>query len=103
LLSSKSSRVKEIARITGVLNKALLGRAMSQFSVEERMAWASRRETTREEDIAYSLFGMFDIYMPLIYGEGKEKALRRLRKEIRELLGDTAASLSQNTQNYSLT
>ncbi|KAF2832835.1 HET-domain-containing protein [Ophiobolus disseminans] len=103
LLGSKSSRVKAIARITGISTEALLGRAMSQFSVEERMAWASRRETTREEDIAYSLFGMFDIHMPLIYGEGKEKALRRLRKEIRELSGDTAASLSQNTQNRSLT
>ena len=103
LLGSKSSRVQEIANITGISTEALLGRAMSHYSVEQRMAWASRRETTREEDIAYSLFGMFDVHMPLIYGEGKEKALRRLRKEIREVSGETATSLTQNTQNRSLT
>jgi hypothetical protein len=38
--------------------------------------------TTREEDRAYSLLGIFDISMPLIYGEGREKAILRLRKEI---------------------
>jgi hypothetical protein len=102
LLGSKSSRVQEIANITGISIEVLLGRAMSHFSVEQRMAWASRRETTREEDIAYSLFGMFDVHMPLIYGEGKEKALRRLRKEIRELSEETAISLPRNTQNRSL-
>ena len=44
------------------------------------MAWASKRDTTREEDIVYSLFGMFEVHMPLIYGEGKEKALSGSRK-----------------------
>ncbi|KAH7074944.1 hypothetical protein BKA63DRAFT_543623 [Paraphoma chrysanthemicola] len=102
-LGSRISRVQEIANITGISTVALLGRAMSHFSVEERMAWANRRETTREEDIVYSLFGLFDVHMPLIYGEGKEKALRRLRKEIREVSGNIAASLPRNTQNHSLT
>ena len=46
------------------------------------MAWAANRETTREEDMAYSLLGIFDVNMPLIYGEGNEKAFRRLRDEI---------------------
>jgi len=46
------------------------------------MLWAEKRETTRKEDKAYSLLGIFDVYMPLIYGEGGEKALRRLREEI---------------------
>jgi hypothetical protein len=46
------------------------------------MSWAERRETTREEDQAYSLLGIFDVYMPLIYGEGKEHALERLREII---------------------
>jgi ankyrin repeat protein len=98
LLGSKSSRVEEIARITGISTGALIGRAMSHFSVEERMAWASRRETTREEDIVYSLFGVFDVHMPLIYGEGKEKALKRLQKEIRESSGDVVATLAPHAK-----
>ena len=40
------------------------------------------RETTREEDKAYSLLGIFGIHLPLIYGEGKEHAFKRLKKEI---------------------
>lgn len=45
------------------------------------MSWASHRSTTRIEDRAYSLLGIFDIIMPLLYGEGA-KAFRRLREEI---------------------
>jgi hypothetical protein len=45
------------------------------------MDWAARRQTTRKEDEAYSLLGIFDIYMPLIYGE-RERALVRLREQI---------------------
>jgi len=45
------------------------------------MSWASRRETTRVEDIAYCLMGIFDVNMPLLYGEGP-KAFRRLQMEI---------------------
>jgi Mrp family chromosome partitioning ATPase len=48
------------------------------------MSWAEGRKTRREEDSAYSLLGIFDISMPLIYGEGRQRARERLRKEIRE-------------------
>ena len=57
---------------------------MSRFSVDERMSWAARRETKREEDVAYSLLGIFEIHMPLIYGEGRQNALNRLQKEIKD-------------------
>jgi hypothetical protein len=46
------------------------------------MSWAEFRQTTREEDMAYSLLDIFDTYMPLIYGEGRENAVRRLREAI---------------------
>ncbi|KAF1997561.1 hypothetical protein P154DRAFT_537094 [Amniculicola lignicola CBS 123094] len=46
------------------------------------MLWADQRDTKREEDKAYSLFGIFDVCMLLIYGEGKRRAFRRLQKEI---------------------
>jgi len=48
------------------------------------MAWAAKRQTKRDEDAAYSLLGIFDIYMPLIYGEGRQNALGRLRGEIKK-------------------
>jgi hypothetical protein len=51
------------------------------------MHWASRRETTREEDMAYCLLGLFDINLPLLYGEGK-KTFYRLQEEIIKHLDD---------------
>lgn len=51
-------------------------------SAAAKMSWASSRETTRPEDIAYSLLGLFDVNMPLLYGEGATKAFERLQHEI---------------------
>jgi hypothetical protein len=51
------------------------------FSVAQRMKWASKRETSRVEDMAYCLMGLFDVNMPLLYGEG-DKAFRRLQEAI---------------------
>jgi hypothetical protein len=60
---------------------ALQGAPLSKFSIEERLSWASGRQATIEEDIANSLMGIFDVYMPLIYGEGSTNALLRLAHE----------------------
>ncbi|PNP44219.1 hypothetical protein THARTR1_11110 [Trichoderma harzianum] len=54
---------------------------MDFISVAQRMSWASNRTTTREEDVAYCLLGIFDVNMPLLYGEG-HKAFQRLQEEI---------------------
>lgn len=51
-------------------------------SVAKRMSWAATRKTTRPEDIAYCLLGLFDVNMPLLYGEGGTKAFYRLQEEI---------------------
>ncbi|KAI1367675.1 heterokaryon incompatibility protein-domain-containing protein [Xylaria arbuscula] len=51
------------------------------FSIAQRMSWASRRQTTRIEDEAYCLLGLFGVNMPLLYGEG-EQAFVRLQQEI---------------------
>jgi hypothetical protein len=51
-------------------------------SVAQRMSWAAARTTTRAEDASYCLLGLFDINMPLLYGEGAMKAFRRLQDEI---------------------
>lgn len=50
--------------------------------VAQKMSWAASRFTTRPEDIAYCLLGIFDINMALIYGEGRKKAFFRLQEEI---------------------
>jgi hypothetical protein len=83
-LGDKQSMEQTLYEITGIAIQALRGSPLSQFSVDERMSWAKERQTKREEDAAYSLLGIFDIHMPLIYGERREKALFRLKKEIKE-------------------
>jgi hypothetical protein len=81
-LGSRRSLEDQIHNITGIPLNALRNSPLSEFGVSERMAWIEKRETTRKEDKAYSLLGIFDVHMPLLYGEGREKAFRRLREEI---------------------
>jgi hypothetical protein len=57
-------------------------RMLASFCVAERMSWASERNTTREEDMAYCLLGVLDVNMPLLYGEGPRKAFLRLQEHI---------------------
>jgi hypothetical protein len=82
LLGDKSTLEGHICEIACLPAKALRGSPLSDFSITSRMSWAERRETTCEEDQAYSLLGIFDVYMPLIYGEGRENAFKRLQEEI---------------------
>jgi hypothetical protein len=84
LLGNKASLERHICERTGIPVKALRGSSLSNFSVAERMSWAASRETYRPEDKAYSLLGIFDINISLIYSEGKEKAMQRLREEIQK-------------------
>lgn len=83
-LGTKSSLMPQIMKITGISESALLGASMSAFGTQQRMEWARKRVTKRGEDAAYALLGIFNVHMPLIYGEGKENAMKRLRKEIEE-------------------
>ncbi len=73
---------QHIRKITGIAIEALRGGPLTRFEVEERFSWAMHRETKRQEDKAYSLFGIFNVCMPLLYGEGRENAFVRLREEI---------------------
>lgn len=72
--------LEEITRVP----RAVLAREdrLDNISVADRMNWAARRQTTREEDMAYCLMGIFDVNMPMIYGEGGQKAFVRLQEEI---------------------
>ncbi|KAL9593266.1 MAG: hypothetical protein Q9219_007623 [cf. Caloplaca sp. 3 TL-2023] len=60
----------------------------SGASIAAKMSWASHRQTSRPEDIAYSLLGLFNVNMPLLYGEGAKKAFQRLQYEIVRLRND---------------
>lgn len=81
-LGDKKSLERDIHRRTGIPYLALQGTSLSQFSFDEKFKWAESRQTTREEDKAYSLLGLFDVYIPLLYGEGKDNAIKRLKAEI---------------------
>ncbi|CZR53592.1 related to calcium-independent phospholipase A2 [Phialocephala subalpina] len=82
LLGDKKSLEQHICEITRIPSKALRGSPLAEFSATERMSWAETRQTTREEDMAYSLLGIFEVHMPLIYGEGRANAVGRLREAI---------------------
>lgn len=81
-LGTRSSILRPIHLATGI-DQTLLGNTgtLSRFSVAQKLSWASRRRTSRIEDEAYCLLGLFDLNMPLIYGEG-ERAFLRLQEEI---------------------
>ena len=92
-LGDKGSLEQCIHEITKIPIKALQGSGLSGFSVVERMSWAETRNTTRKEDKAYSLLGISDIYIPLIYSEGNA-ALKRLQKEIQHKTEDILPSVN---------
>ncbi|KAF2191953.1 HET-domain-containing protein [Zopfia rhizophila CBS 207.26] len=73
-----------ILQTTGIDLEILSGGDIRNVSIAKRMSWAAKRETTRPEDKAYSLLGLFDVNMPLLYGEGEKRAFIRLQKEIME-------------------
>jgi hypothetical protein len=94
-LGDKRSLGSIISSVTGISQRALQGTTkLYECSVTERLSWTKGRSTTKEEDLAYSLLGIFDVNMPLIYGEGKKKALTRLYRELRDSLpGEPPGSL----------
>jgi hypothetical protein len=84
-LGDNLSLEQQIHEITGIPRKALRGEPLPQFSVNERISWIGDRKTTLEEDLAYSLLGIFGVVIPPRYGEGSKKAFKRLEKEIGKL------------------
>lgn len=89
-LCSQTSRTLRdaIAKTSGIRKEYLQGKSIYSASISMRMSWAAERQATSSEDIAYSLLGIFDVNMPLLYGEGKSKAFRRLQEEIMKISED---------------
>jgi hypothetical protein len=77
-----------VARITGIPRELLIDPLnLTKYSVAQKMSWASKRKTTRIEDVAYCLLGLVDVNMPLLYGEG-DKAFLRLQEENMKITTD---------------
>ena len=84
-IGTKASLAATLQEITRIDLDVLLWRVKnlsSNASIARRMSWAAYRTTTRPEDCAYSLMGIFNVSMPIIYGEGSERAFMRLQTEI---------------------
>ena len=78
-IGDKTTLAPALQKITGVPEHVLIhGLRGNRPCVAQIMSWAARRTTTRVEDRAYSLMGLLDVNMPLLYGEGK-KAFHRLQ------------------------
>ncbi|KAL8782558.1 MAG: hypothetical protein Q9213_005283 [Squamulea squamosa] len=81
-IDTKRAMSEMLMRRTGIDSLALEGEnSLEAYSIAQRMSWASRRVTTRKEDIGYCLLGIFGVNMPMLYGEGT-KAFMRLQEEI---------------------
>lgn len=81
-VGTKADYARAISVATEIPEAVIVGEAaLGNCSVAAKMSWAARRETTRVEDMAYCLLGIFDVNMPMLYGEGW-KAFRRLQEEV---------------------
>jgi len=60
----------------------------SSASIAQRFSWVSKRQTSRAEDLAYRLLGLFDVSLPILYGEGLKKAFIRIQEEIMKVNDD---------------
>jgi hypothetical protein len=105
---TKATLSSSLSLITGIEETVMSDPSLvSTLSVAVRMGWASKRKTTRLEDMAYCLLGIFDKNMPLLYGEG-EKAFIRLQEEIAgrspdmTLLAWTARDHGESTETRQL-
>ena len=87
-LGARDSLLQVLAKITGV-DAAVLSqeKELSACSVAQKLSWASRRSTTRTEDLAYSLLGILNVKMSLLYGEDQD-AFRRLQEMTLKNNGD---------------
>jgi hypothetical protein len=98
LLGDRTSLRQEITDVTGIPSEALQGMPLEEFKIADRKRWAKNRQTKLEEDEVYSILGLLGIYMPLIYGEGRESAHRRLSRELKEVRLDKAdTTIFENT------
>ena len=84
-----STILGELEQATGIASRHLTDFYPSVDDARSKLQWASTRLTTRPEDISYSLFGIFGLHIPVLYGESVANALGRLLVEVIARSGDT--------------
>ena len=85
---ANSTIIGELEQATGIASRHLIHFCPGVEDARSRLQWASKRCTTRPEDIAHSLFGIFSLHIPILYGESAETALGRLLAEVIKKSGD---------------
>jgi hypothetical protein len=103
-IGDKAALCRPLSVITGMDEDILTGaKALESASIAKRMSWAAQRHTTRPEDVAYCLMGIFGVNMPMLYGEG-DKAFLRLQEEIMKQSDDQSifawANMSLSADAY---
>lgn len=86
-LGNRLQLSKHLSAITNIEPEVLSTGEIEQISTQRRMCWAANRKTTRVEDATYCLMGIFNVNMPLLYGEGT-KAFLRLQEAIMKISDD---------------
>ncbi|KAK3673606.1 hypothetical protein LTR78_006511 [Recurvomyces mirabilis] len=87
-----------VADITGIDPALLAGRkALTDYSIAQRLSWAAKRQTTKPEDLAYSLLGIVGVNMILLYGEGPQAFTR-----LQELILESSEDLSVLAWTHSI-
>jgi hypothetical protein len=100
ILGSKGGLATRIESITRIPERVLLTGDLDGINMATRMSWAANRQTSRTEDKAYCLMGIFQVHMPLLYGEGTNSFIR-LQQEILKISHDPslfAWALADNVQ-----
>ncbi|THV01327.1 HET-domain-containing protein, partial [Dendrothele bispora CBS 962.96] len=82
MIGTRFSMRHIVAEVTSIPVKVFEDGIVERYSIAQKMSWAASRKTTRDEDMAYCLMGLFGVNMPPIYGEGGVKAFMRLQQEI---------------------
>ncbi|KAF4893100.1 Vegetative incompatibility protein HET-E-1 [Colletotrichum fructicola] len=80
-IGNKKSHLPSLESITGIDQSILKMNKLQGVSVAKKMKWVANRTTTKKEDLAYCMLGIFGVILPLLYGEG-DKAFTRLQEEI---------------------
>ncbi|THU96029.1 HET-domain-containing protein, partial [Dendrothele bispora CBS 962.96] len=89
-IGTRNSLADLISVITRIPTSVLKGdQDLKSCGIAQRMSWAAERRTTRAEDLAYCLMGIFGVGMPTLYGEGAIRAFIRLQEEIIKYSDDT--------------
>ena len=88
-IGTKRGLALDISTATNIQTEYVLGKtSIFDASIAKRMSFASRRVTSRGEDMSYCLLGLFGVNMPLLYGEGAGNAFLRLQTEIMKVSSD---------------